>query len=73
MRIVSRGIVNPCTAGGRRAVSAFPSVTCLLDGSLLGAYRVGKSKVDEDSTIELRRSTDLGETWSDPWAPSRST
>jgi hypothetical protein len=69
MRIVSRGIVNPSVAGGSRAVSAFPSVTCLPDGSLLAAYRVGKSKVDEESAIELRRSTDFGETWSEPWAP----
>jgi len=69
MRIVSRGVLNPCVPGGDRAVSAFPSVTCLPDGSLLAAYRVGKSKVDEQSVIELRRSTDLGQTWSDPWMP----
>jgi len=73
MKISQRGIVNrgdPCT---RRAVSSFPTVTCLADNSLLATYRVGSSKDSEDETIELRHSEDGGRTWGNPTTPFETT
>ena len=69
MRIVSRGILNPAQPGTPRATAAFPSVAVLPNGSLLATYRVGTDKDTADETIELRRSFDLGETWTEPTAP----
>ncbi len=73
MRINDRGILNLGKPGGRRAISTFPSVTSLADGSLLATYRVGSSKDADDETIELRRSSDGGQSWSEPAAPFGAT
>ncbi len=69
MRIGERGTLNEAVPGTRRAVSTFPSVAPLADGSLLACYRVGSGKESEDETIELRRSEDGGRSWSDPVVP----
>lgn len=59
--------------GTRRAISTFPVVTSLADGTLLATYRVGTTKDSADETIELRRSDDGGRTWSDPVSPFDAT
>ncbi|MFV2070973.1 MAG: sialidase family protein, partial [Pirellulales bacterium] len=63
MEISDRGILNDGPPGGPRAVTTFPAVTQLADGTLLATYRVGSTKDDQDETIELRRSSDGGRTW----------
>lgn len=68
MRISDRGLLNRGELGGQRAVSTFPSVTSLPDGTLLASYRVGSTKDSDDGTIEFRRSVDLGRTWTTPVA-----
>ncbi len=69
MKITKNGIINPAAPGTRRALCTFPSVACLPNGKILACYRVGSTKDCEDETIELRESSDLGTTWSDPWTP----
>lgn len=69
MQIIQSGVVNLATPRTRRAFSSFPSLLTLADGSILACYRVGSSKDCDDETIELRRSTDLGLNWSDPFSP----
>lgn len=69
MKIVSRGILNQGQSGTNRAVSTFPTLTRLADGSLLATYRVGSTKDSDDEQLELRRSTDSGLTWTDPTHP----
>ena len=73
MRIVSHGILNRGEPGTNRAVSTFPSLTPLADGSLLALYRVGSTKDCDDERLELRRSTDAGHTWSEPARPFSTT
>ncbi len=73
MRILDQGVLNCGEPGSRRAISSFPSVTPLADGSLLATYRVGSTKDSDDETIELRRSDDSGRNWSDPTCPFEST
>ncbi len=68
MKIVSTGVVCP-SEGGARAVATFPSVVVLPDGSLLASYRIGPSKDSNGSIAELRWSTDLGLSWSEPATP----
>jgi len=72
MKIIETGILNPA-GEGRRAVASRPSVVLLDDGTLLAAYRVGSTKDSEDETVELRSSTDLGRTWSQPSSPFAAT
>ena len=72
MRIVGRGVVNSGEAGGPRAVATFPSITRLSDSDLLAAYRVGSTKDSDDETIEIRRSSDEGRSWSDAVQPFSS-
>lgn len=69
MRITGCGILNPAQPGTRRAAATFPNVTALPDSSLLASYRVGSTKDCSDETIELRRSLDFGETWTEPLSP----
>jgi len=69
MQIVERGILNRGEPGGARAVSTFPALVTLPDGSLLATYRVGSTKDSADGTVELRRSQDGGRTWSEPVVP----
>ncbi len=51
------------------AVSTFPTVTALRDGTILATYRIGTTKDSDDETIEVRRSQDGGRTWGDPVTP----
>jgi hypothetical protein len=69
MKIIDRGVLNAAQPGTRRATAIFPSVAALPDGSLLASYRVGTNKDSADGTVELRRSLDLGRTWSEPVSP----
>jgi hypothetical protein len=64
MKITDQGIINQGETGTSRAVSTFPTVTALADGSLLASYRIATDKDSADGTIELRRSYDGGRTWS---------
>lgn len=64
MRIAAQGVVCPGPP-----VATFPSLTLLRDGSLLALYRIGASKDSDGSVTELRRSSDNGQTWSQPEAP----
>ena len=73
MRISEQGVLNCGTPGTRRAISTYPTVTPLADGSLLATYRVGSTKDSDDETIELRRSSDGGRSWSEPTSPFEST
>ena len=69
MRIVERATVHEAEPGGPRAVAAFPTATVAHDGSLIATYSVGSGKDSDDITLELRRSTDGGRTWSRPERP----
>jgi hypothetical protein len=69
MEIVEQGILSAGEPGTRRAVSTFPAFAALADGSLIASYSIGSGKDTDDLTIELRRSTDSGRTWSDPVTP----
>lgn len=69
MRISDRGVLNRGEPGTQRAMTTFPTVTSLTDGTLLATYRVGTTKDSTDETIELRRSDDGGRTWGDPVSP----
>lgn len=69
MRISDRGILNCGDPGTARAVSTFPTVTTLRDGTILATYRIGTTKDADDETIEVRRSEDGGRTWGDPVTP----
>jgi hypothetical protein len=72
MRIVERSTVHAGQPGGSRAVAAFPTVTVLRDASFLATYSVGSGKDTDDITVELRRSTDGGRTWSEAERPFSS-
>jgi len=69
VHIVDRGVLSPAEPGGNRRATVYPTVTPLRDGTLLATYVVGASKDDDGQTIELRRSTDGGRTWSAPQRP----
>ena len=73
MRIGPHGILNRGEPGTDRAVSTFPALTLLSDSSLLAVYRVGSTKDCDDERLELRRSTDIGHTWSEPTCPFSTT
>jgi hypothetical protein len=73
MRISDRGVLNCGEPDTERAVSTFPAVALLADGTLLATYRVGTTKDSADGTIELRRSDDGGRSWSDGASPFGST
>ncbi len=73
MRISDRGVLNCGEPGTGRAISTFPTVTPLADGTLLATYRVGTTKDSADETIEIRRSDDDGRTWSAPVSPFDGT
>ena len=73
MRIVGRSTLNPATPGTARAAATFPTFTTLSDGSLLATYSIGSTKDSDDLTVELRRSSDGGATWTDPVAPFETT
>lgn len=69
MQIVEQGVLCEGIAGTSRAVAAFPAVTVLESGELLGFYRIGPTKDSAGSVTEVRRSTDGGRTWSEPVTP----
>lgn len=69
MQIVATGIINTGERGTSRAVGTFPTTTALVDGSILATYRIGTDKDSADATVELRRSTDGGRSWSAPEQP----
>ena len=69
MKIRTQGVVNRGRPGTPRAISTFPALIALADGSLLATYRVGSGKDSADGTIELRRSEDGGRSWSAPETP----
>ena len=73
MQISEQGVLNSGDAGSPRAVTTFPTVLPLRDGTLLASYRVGSGKDTDDEAIELRRSSDGGRTWSVPAAPFSTT
>jgi len=73
VRIVGCGVVNSGVPGGARAVATFPSITRLSDGDLLAVCRVGSTKDSDDETIEIRRSSDEGSSWSEAVQPFSST
>ena len=69
MKRIDHGILNCGEAGTRRAISTFPTFAVLTDGSLFATYRVGTAKDSADETVEVRRSSDGGRTWSEPETP----
>lgn len=69
MKIIDSGALNAVQSGTCRAIATFPSVATLPDQSLLCAYRIGSSKDAPDATVELRRSFDLGKTWTEADRP----
>jgi len=73
LRIVARSTLNRAEPGTSRAAATFPTFTVLADGSLLASYSIGSTKDSDDLTIELRRSSDEGATWSPPLAPFDTT
>ena len=58
MRIVEHGVIHSGKPGTDGAIATFPSVTVLLDASLVAVYRVGPSKDSAGSVTLLRRSMD---------------
>jgi len=73
MHITERGILSHGHAGTSHACVTFPSVATLPDGSLLATCRTGSTKDCDDESVELRRSTDGGRTWSEPRTPFSTT
>ena len=69
MKIRDQGVINRGEPGTGRAISTFPALIALADGSLLATYRVGSGKDSADGTVELRRSEDGGRSWSAPETP----
>src|SRR5690348_9754876 len=77
MHIEATGLLNRGVEGTRRAISSFPSLAVIDSKTLLAAYRVGSAKDyglgptkdSDDHVIELRRSEDWGNTWSEPSSP----
>jgi hypothetical protein len=73
MEIVERAVVSAAVPGTPRAFATFPAFVVLADGSLLVTYSIGSGKDTDDLTIELRRSTDGGRTWTEPETPFETT
>jgi BNR repeat protein len=73
MEIVERAVLSAAVPGTPRAFATFPAFVVLADGSLLASYSIGSGKDTDDLTIELRRSTDGGRTWTEPETPFETT
>ena len=73
MEITERAILSAAQPGTPRGVATFPAFVALADGSLIASYSIGTDKDSDDLTIELRRSSDGGRTWSEPVAPFATT
>ena len=69
MEIVNTGILSRSEAGTRRANLTFPNFVALANGDLLANWRAGSTKDCDDERLEFSRSTDLGESWSEPFLP----
>jgi hypothetical protein len=69
MEVVERAVLSAAVPGTPRAFATFPAFVVLADGSLLVTYSIGSGKDTDDLTIELRRSTDGGRTWTEPVTP----
>ncbi len=69
MDIVDERVLSAGEPGTPRAGATFPAFVVLADGSLLATYSIGSGKDTDDLTIEVRRSIDLGRTWSPPMTP----
>lgn len=57
---------DPVVIADNAPYCAFTDIARLPSGELLVVYDAGKSHLDGSMRIELRRSNDGGETWSDP-------
>ncbi len=73
MRVVERALVSAAEPGTARAVATSAAITVLADDSLLVSYSIGSDKATADLAIELRRSSDGGQTWSEPERPFSTT
>ena len=73
MEIVERTVLSAAEPGTPRAFATFPAFVALADGSLLATYSIGSGKDTDDLTVELRRSSDGGRTWSEPVTPFETT
>ena len=69
MEIIERSDLSEAVPETPRAFATFPAFVVLADGTLLASYSIGSGKDTDDLTIELRRSTDGGRTWTDPETP----
>ncbi|MEP6637783.1 MAG: sialidase family protein [Chloroflexota bacterium] len=69
MEVVERAVVSAAVPGTSRAFATFPALVVLAESSLLASYSIGTGKDTDDLTIELRRSTDGGRTWTEPVTP----
>lgn len=73
MKIIAQGVLNAGEANTSRAIGSFPQVVALASGKLLASYRSGSGKDHDDNNVEIRSSTDLGATWSEPRRPWDTT
>ncbi len=64
MEIVGRGILTDAAAGTYHAAFKFPSVVALSNGELLATCRLGSEKESADERVNIYRSFDGGNTWS---------
>lgn len=73
MEIIERGILTTGKPGTARATHTFPSIVELSDGRLLATCRVGPNKDCAEETVEIFRSDNGGQSWSQGKAPFRGT
>jgi hypothetical protein len=71
--IIETSVAVRGTEGTRQAVNTFPALLTLSSGDVLLTSRVGTTKDSDDETVEIRRSTDAGRSWSEPITPFSST
>jgi hypothetical protein len=69
MRINDAGVFAAAQPGSPQTILTFPAALALESGQLVASYRTGTAKDTDDEAIEVRRSTDLGRTWSPPQRP----
>lgn len=66
LRIIDRGVMVAGQEGTDRAVLTFPTVTVLDVDRLVATFRAGSTKDGDDEDVFLVRSSDGGQTWSEP-------
>ena len=69
LQITKEGILSRGIPTTERAMLINANVTVLSDGTLLATARAGSSKDAADEMVELYRSSDGGQTWSEPERP----